>query len=227
MKVLLVEDDARLAEAIHQALEEDGHRVQISRRGDEGLEWIKSDQFDAVVLDLTLPEMNGFEVLKKARRSEHRVPILILSARDAMSDVVRGLDLGADDYLSKPFQLEVLLARVRAVARRGPIAQPSSLRVGEFLLDRSKRILICSDEEILLTRKEFVLLELLMRRVNSAVTRDQLIEAGWGLDKEVSDSSIEFYIHSLRSKLRSRSDCCVIRTVRGFGYCLSATASHA
>ena len=112
------------------------------------------------------------------------------------------------------------------MARRGPIAQPSSLRVGELLLDRSKRVLVCGDREISLTRKEFVLLELLMRRANSVVTRNQLIEAGWGLDKEVSDSSIEFYIHSLRSKLRTRSDRCVIRTVRGFGYCLSAAASH-
>ena len=113
MNVLLVEDDSRLAEAIHQALEEDGHRVQISRRGDEGLEWIKSNHFDAVVLDLMLPGMNGFEVLKDARKSEHRVPILILSARDAMSDVVCGLDLGADDYLTKPFQLKVLLVACR------------------------------------------------------------------------------------------------------------------
>ena len=226
MNVLVIEDDRRLADAVHQGLAEDGHQVHISRQGDEGLSLIQSNHFDAVVLDLMLPIMDGFTVLQKARISEHRVPILILTARDSMADIIRGLDLGADDYLTKPFQLEVFLARVRAVGRRGPIAQPSALRVGGCLLDRSKRAVVRDGEDIPLTRKEFVLLELLMRRANSVVTRDQLIEAGWGYDKDVSENSIEFYIYSLRSKLRTRKGESMIRTVRGHGYYLSAVEAH-
>jgi two-component system copper resistance phosphate regulon response regulator CusR len=226
MNVLVIEDDRRLADAVHQGLAEDGHQVHISRQGDEGLSLIQSNHFDAVVLDLMLPVMDGFTVLHKARTSEHRVPILILTARDSMADIIRGLDLGADDYLTKPFQLEVFLARVRAVGRRGPIAQPSTLRVGGCLLDRSKRAVVRDGEDIPLTRKEFVLLELLMRRANSVVTRDQLIEAGWGYDKDVSENSIEFYIYSLRSKLRTRKGESMIRTVRGHGYYLSAVEAH-
>lgn len=226
MNVLVIEDDRRLADAVHQGLAEDGHQVHISRQGDEGLSLIQSNHFDAVVLDLMLPIMDGFTVLQKVRTSEHRVPILILTARDSMADIIRGLDLGADDYLTKPFQLEVFLARVRAVGRRGPIAQPSALRVGGCLLDRSKRAVVRDGEDIPLTRKEFVLLELLMRRANSVVTRDQLIEAGWGYDKDVSENSIEFYIYSLRSKLRTRKGESMIRTVRGHGYYLSAVEAH-
>jgi DNA-binding response OmpR family regulator len=225
MNVLVIEDDRRLADAVHQGLVEDGHQVHISRQGDEGLSLIESNHFDAVVLDLMLPVMDGFTILHKARASEHRVPILILTARDAMADIVRGLDLGADDYLTKPFQLEVLLARIRAVARRGPIAQPSALRVGDCLLDRARRAVVRDAEEIPLTRKEYVLLELLMRRANSVVTRDQLIEAGWGYDRDVSENSVEFYIYSLRSKLRTQEGDSMIRTVRGLGYCLSAAKS--
>ena len=118
MNVLVIEDDRLLADVVHQGLAEDGHQVHISRRGDEGLSLIECNHFDAVILDLMLPVMDGFTILRRARISEHRVPILILSARDSMADVVRGLDLGADDYLTKPFQIEVLLARVRAVAQR-------------------------------------------------------------------------------------------------------------
>lgn len=226
MNVLLIEDDHRLAGVVRQGLAEDGHQVHTARRGDEGLSLIGSCHFDAVVLDLMLPVMDGFTVLQRARQSEHRVPILVLTARDSMADVVRGLDLGADDYLTKPFQLEVLLARVRAVGRRGPIAQPSVLRAGDCVLDRSRRVVIRKGEDVPLTRKEYVLLELLMRRANSVVTRDQLIEAGWGYDRDVSENSVEFYIHSLRSKLGPRNDASMIRTVRGLGYCLSASAAH-
>ena len=227
MNVLLVEDDRRLADAVLQALEEDGHQIHIARRGDEGLGMIESDHFDVVVLDLMLPALDGFQILERVRHSGHRVPILVLTARDSIRDVVRGLDLGADDYLTKPFQLEILLARVRAVARRGPIPQPSSLRAGGFMLDRGKRVLIRGNDEIHLTRKEFVLLELLMRRANSVVTRDQLIEAGWGFDKDVSENSIDFYIYSLRSKLNSCSETSLIRTVRGLGYCFTSVEVHA
>jgi DNA-binding response OmpR family regulator len=152
---------------------------------------------------------------------------MILTAKDSTADIVRGLDLGADDYLTKPFQIEIFLARVRAIARRGPIEQFAALRVGDYLLDRSKKALIREGELVPLTRKEYVLLELLMRRANSVVTRDQLVEAGWGYDKDVSENSVEFYIYSLRSKLRTQQNANVIRTVRGFGYCLTDAGQNA
>jgi two-component system copper resistance phosphate regulon response regulator CusR len=227
MNVLVIEDDRRLADVVHQGLAEDGHQVHVSRRGDEGLSLIESNHFNAIVLDLMLPIMDGFTILHKVRASKLRVPILILTARDSMADVIRGLDLGADDYLTKPFQIEVLLARVRAVGRRGPIAQFATLRAGDCVLDHSKRVLVREGEVVPLTRKEYVLLELLMRRANSVVTRNQLVEAGWGYDKDVSENSVEFYIHSLRSKLRTHKNENLIRTVRGFGYCLTDVDPHA
>jgi DNA-binding response OmpR family regulator len=225
MNVLLIEDDRRIAHVIHQGLTEDGHQVHAAYDGVDGLDLIQSGHFDVAILDIMLPGMDGFTVLRKARAEGSAVPILILTAKDAMPDIVRGLDLGADDYLTKPFLLEVLLARVRAVSRRGPISQPSVLKVGNCVLDRSKRVVLRNGEEIPLTKKEFLLLELLMRRAHSIVTRDQLIEAGWGYDADVKDNSLEFYIHSLRAKV-SPGDCpSLIRTVRGLGYSMSAASS--
>jgi two-component system copper resistance phosphate regulon response regulator CusR len=223
MNVLIIEDDKRIAHAIQQGLSEDGHQVHAAHNGFDGLSLIESEHFDAAVLDVMLPGMDGFTVLSRARAAGSAVPILILTAKDSMSDVVRGLDLGADDYLTKPFLLEVLLARVRAVSRRGPISQPSILKVGNCTLDPNKRALLREGNEIHLTRKEFVLLELLMRRANAVVTRNQLIQAGWGYDADVRDNSLEFYIHSLRAKISPPGFPTLIRTVRGLGYSMSAT----
>jgi two-component system copper resistance phosphate regulon response regulator CusR len=188
-----------------------------------GLSLINSEHFDAAVLDVMLPGMDGFTVLKRARDGGSALPILILTAKESIPDIVLGLDLGADDYLTKPFHLEVFLARVRAVGRRGPISQPSVLKVGNCTLDRNRRALLRDGDELPLTKKEYALLELLMRRVNGVVTRDQLIEAGWGYNADVRDNTLEFYIHSIRTKVSRPGAPSLIRTVRGFGYSMSTT----
>lgn len=224
MKLLVIEDDRRIAGVLQQGLTEDGHVVFVSHRGDDGLELMESQYFDMVVLDVMLPGRNGFSILQHARQAKVSVPILMLTARDSMSDVVRGLDLGADDYLAKPFQLEVLLARVRAMSRRPHASLLDQIIVGELVLDRGQKLLRRRDVEIPLTRKEYVLLELLMRRTRQVVSRNELIEAGWGYDAEVSDNSVDFYIHSLRSKINVRGQPDLIRTVRAQGYALSVVS---
>ena len=221
MNVLVIEDDKRIAGILQQGLAEDGHSVFLSHRGDEGAELIASEHFDVVVLDVMLPGMDGFSILKRARTTKCDVPILMLTAKDSMPDVVRGLDLGADDYLTKPFQLEVLLARVRAVSRRGHGASSNDLAVGDLVLDRGQRMARRAQRAIALTKKEFTLLELLMRRANQVVTRDQLIEAGWGYDADVRDNTIDFYISSLRSKIDAKGEPSMIRTMRSLGYAVA------
>lgn len=224
MKLLVIEDDRRIAGVLQQGLTEDGHTVFVSHHGDDGLELIESQYFDVIVLDIMLPGRDGFSILKQARHARCTTPILVLTARDGMADIVRGLDLGADDYLTKPFQLEILLARVRAMGRRGQVPLLDQLRVGDLVLDRSQRLLLRGDLAISLTRKEFVLLELLMRRPQQVISRNELIEVGWGYDAEVSDNNVDFYIHSLRSKINVEGQPSMIRTVRAQGYALSAAS---
>ncbi len=224
MNVLVVEDERRLAALLKQGMTEDGHTVFLCGHGDEAADLIESQHFDVAILDIMLPGTDGLTVLAQVRSRHCDVPILLLTARDAMPDVVRGLDLGADDYLTKPFQLEVLLARVRAISRRGHIVAANDLAVGELMLDRSQRQVRRGDRAIALTKKEFVLLELLMRRAGQVVLRDQLVEAGWGHDADVSNNSIDYYISSLRSKIDVGDGESLIRTVRSLGYSLAVLA---
>jgi DNA-binding response OmpR family regulator len=201
---------------------EDGHQVELSYRGDEGRDLIDSEHYDVVVLDVMLPGLDGFNVLKHARSVKQSLPILMLTARDSAMDVVRGLDLGADDYLPKPFHLEIFLARVRAVGRRGHLPRHPQLSIGNLTLDRNSRMVLREGEELVLSKKEYAMLELLMRRVNRVVTRDQLIEAVWGYDSDVSDNTIDVCMHSLRAKIDSRNRPSLIRTIRSFGYMASS-----
>jgi DNA-binding response OmpR family regulator len=219
MNVLVVEDDKRIAYVLEQSLTEDGHRVFVSHRGDEGADLMVSSHFDLVVLDIMLPGIDGFTILRRIRSQKCTVPVLVLTARDEMPDMVRGLDLGADDYLTKPFQLDNLLARVRAIGRRGHKASDNNIVAGEITLDREQRLIKRGAEEIALSRKEFLILDLLMRRMNKAVPRSQIIETGWGFDADVSDNSVEFYVSSLRSKIDQEGRPSFIRTVRTIGYC--------
>lgn len=168
-----------------------------------------------------LPGMDGLSILTQVRKKKYHTPILLLTAKDSMPDVVRGLDSGADDYLTKPFQLEVLLARVRALSRRRTTTTSNDLCAAGLTLDRNQRIVRRDKKLISLTKKEFILLELLMRKVEHVVTRDQIIEAGWGHDAEVSDNNIDYYISSLRSKVDEGNGHSVIRTVRSLGYTLA------
>jgi DNA-binding response OmpR family regulator len=220
MNVLVIEDDNRIADLVQRALTEDGHRVAVSHNGREGADMLLSGRFDAALLDILLPEMDGFQVLSKVRAKHCKTPILVLTAVDAVPKIVHAFDMGADDYLVKPFILEILLARVGAIARRIATTQPPTTGAAGVTLDRSRRIAIRHGKEIALTRKQFELLDILIRHHGLITTREQLIEAGWGPTADVKENTLDVYIHGLRSKLEDQSDRGqpLIRTVHGSGY---------
>jgi DNA-binding response OmpR family regulator len=221
MNVLVIEDDNRIASLVDRALTEDGHSVAVSNNGREGAEMLLSGGFDAALLDILLPEMDGFEVLRQIRTRHCKTPILVLTAVDAVPKIVEAFDLGADDYLVKPFILEILLARVGAIARRIASSEPIVNKVGNVTLDRSRRIAVRNGKEIALTRKQFELLETLMRHRGLITTREQLIEAGWGQAADVKENTLDVYIHGLRSKLENGFDeGPLIKTIHGSGYML-------
>ena len=221
MNVLVIEDDNRIASLVDRALTEDGHHVSLSNNGREGAGMLLSGRFDAALLDILLPEMDGFEVLRQIRTRHCKTPILVLTAVDAVPKIVEAFDLGADDYLVKPFILEILLARVGAIARRIASTEPTVNKVGDVMLDRGRRIVVRNGKEIALTRKQFELLETLMRHRGLITTREQLIEAGWGHAAEVKENTLDVYIHGLRSKLENDSDeGPLIKTIHGAGYML-------
>lgn len=219
MNVLVIEDDNRIASLVDRALTEDGHSVAVSDNGREGAEMLLSGKFDTALLDILLPEMDGFEVLRQVRTRDCKTPILVLTAVDAVPKIVEAFDLGADDYLVKPFILEILLARVGAIARRIASSEPTVNKVGDVMLDRSRRIAVRNGKEIALTRKQFELLAILMRHRGLITTREQLIEAGWGHAADVKENTLDVYIHGLRSKLENGSDeGPLIKTIHGSGY---------
>ncbi len=220
MNILIVEDNKRIGNILRQGLMEEGYQVVLSERGDEGRDLLLGAPFDVAVLDVMLPGLDGFSVLQQVRAQKCDVPVLMLTAKDTMPDIVNGLNLGADDYLTKPFQIQVFTARVRAVARRRPVLAPMRLTAGELVLDTTNRSVMRGEHSISLTKKEYALLELLMRRKNQLVTRNQVREVGWSCDSDVSDSSIDFYIHSVRSKINRKGEEGLIRTVRSLGYTL-------
>jgi DNA-binding response OmpR family regulator len=220
MQVLVVEDERRMAELLRQGLEEEGHSVILAMDGKEGLAMAESHAFDAIVLDVMLPGMDGFSIAKKLRASRNQTPILMLTARDATEDMVAGLNLGADDYLVKPFSFDVLLARLRAVSRRGPIPQPVHLQVQDLLLNPASREVARGSRRVALTRTEYSLLELLMRRAGRVVTRESLIQAVWGFDSDVRSNTLDAFIRLVRDKVDVAGEQKLIHTVRGVGYCL-------
>jgi DNA-binding response OmpR family regulator len=221
MNVLVIEDNKRLRNVLRQALVEEGHQVTISERGDHGRDLLLEAHFDVAVLDVMLPGLDGFSVLEQIRADRCDTPVLMLTAKDNLPDIVRGLHLGADDYLTKPFHVQVFTARVRAVGRRGPAIRPDLLSIDDLTLDRSSYRVTRGDVPVALTRKEFAILELLMSRPNQVVTRDQLRSAAWSHDADVSEASVDFYMHRLRSKLDEKGAESLIRTVRALGYTIA------
>jgi len=222
MQVLVVEDERRMAELLRQGLEEEGHSVVIAADGRDGLAMAESHSFDAILLDVMLPGIDGFSVARRLRASRNQTPILMLTARDTNQDVVASLNLGADDYLVKPFAFDVLLARLRAVSRRGAIPQPVPVQVQDLSLDPASREVIRAGRRIALTRTEYGLLELLMCRAGRVVAREHLIEAVWGFDADVRGNTLDAFIRLLREKVDVAGCGKLIHTVRGIGYCLRA-----
>jgi two-component system, OmpR family, response regulator len=218
MRVLLVEDELRMAAAISRALRAEGIVADVANTGARGTAMAHGDQYDVLILDIMLPDFDGVEVCRRLRRDDVWVPIIMLTARDAIEDRVRGLDQGADDYLTKPFSLAELLARLRALARRGPVARPAILVVGELRLDPATRQVWRGDAEILLSAREFSLLETFMRRPGQVLSHLQLLDAAWDLGYEQRSNVVEVYVRYLREKIDRPFGLRSLETVRGFGY---------
>jgi two-component system, OmpR family, response regulator len=216
--VLVVEDDVRMAAAIRRGLRYEGLVVDVVGDGEQALREVAATEYDAVVLDVMLPGLDGFETCRRLRVDGIWVPVLMLTARDAVEDRVRGLDGGADDYLTKPFSLAELTARLRALARRGPVERPTILEVGDLRLDPATREVWRGDAEIQLSAREFALLETLMRRPSIVFTQTQLLESAWDLGYEQRSNVVEVYIRYLREKIDRPFDVHSIETVRGAGY---------
>lgn len=220
MRVLVVEDEPSMAELLRQGLEEQNHVVTLARDGYEGLSAAEMDCFDAIVLDVMMPGVDGIEVARRLRKGGVETPILMLTARDAVQDIVKGLDAGADDYLTKPFSLKVLLARLRAVARRSARPPIATLRVDDLELETASRTVSRRGRRIVLTATEFRMLEFLMRRPGHAASRSSIIEAVWGFDGDVEPNTVDAFIKLLRDKITVPGQPKLIHTVRGYGYIL-------
>ena len=218
MRVLVVEDEVKMAALIRRGLREDGMLVDVAVRGEDALWMAGSTEYDAVVLDVLLPGIDGFETCRRLREDKVWSPVLMLTARDAVEDRVAGLDGGADDYLTKPFSFAELSARLRALARRGPVERPVTLEVGDLRLDPATRQVWRGETEIALTAKEFSLLEAFMRRPGEVLSRFQLLEHAWDYEYENRSNVVDVYVRYLRRKIDRPFDAESLETVRGAGY---------
>jgi len=221
VRILVVEDESSMAALLRQSLTEAGHAVEIASTGEAALTWADRAHYDAIVLDVMLPDIDGFEVCRRLRRWQVPAPILLLTAKDAVEDRVAGLDAGADDYLVKPFALAELTARLRALARRPAVPLDAVLEAGDLRLDPAERRVWRGGEEVRLTNKEFGVLEVLMRRANRLATRSAIAEYAWDVDFPVSSNVIDVHVRALRDKLGAAR----IETVRGVGYRLRTTSA--
>jgi DNA-binding response OmpR family regulator len=221
MRVLIIEDDRPMTELLRKGLQEEGHTVSIALEGRAGLDLAESFQFDVIVLDWMLPELEGLEVARRLRKSGSATPILMLTARDAVPDIVKGLDAGADDYLTKPFSFAEFLARLRALGRRPSATAPTlRLETAGLTLDPDTRRVFRARHEIHLTPTEYRLLEFLMRRSGRPASRRAIVEAVWGLEAEVEENTLDAFVRLLRTKVDQGHKQRLIHTVRGFGYCV-------
>jgi two-component system OmpR family response regulator len=218
MRALLVEDDVRMAAALRRGLRAHGVVADVAPTGDEALGIAQASAPDVIVLDVMLPGMDGFEVCRRLRDAGVWTPIVMLTARDSVDDRVRGLDAGADDYLTKPFSLAELLARLRAVARRGAVERPTELRVGDLRLDPATRRVWRGTDEVHLSAREFALLETFMRHAGQVLSQLQLLDSAWEYDYENRSNVVEVYVRYLREKIDRPFGVSSIETVRGAGY---------
>lgn len=218
MKLLIVEDEGRMAELLRKGLTEDGHTATCASDGAEGLALAQAYEFDVIILDVMMPKLSGYEVAKRLRREKVRTPILMLTARDSVPDIVRGLDMGADDYMTKPFSYDELVARLRAMKRRALAAEDTHLQVADLVLDPASREVSRGAQRVSLTRTEYNLLERLMYRAGKVVSRRSLIESVWGYDREIEENTLDAFMHLLRNKVDPPGNTKLIHTVRGIGY---------
>jgi DNA-binding response OmpR family regulator len=222
MRLLVVEDEPEMADLLRKGLEEENHRVVLASDGRAALELAKNYDFDAIVLDVMLPALDGIAVTRQLRESRRQTPVLLLTARDAVGDIAEGLDGGADDYLTKPFSFVELLARLRAITRRIPAGPASTIQVADLLLDPVGRQVFRSGRPIQVTATEFRLLEFLLRRAGRVVSRNAIAEAVWGFDENIELNTVEAFISLLRSKIDRNFEPKLLHTVRGFGYAIRA-----
>ena len=218
MRVLVVEDEGRMAALLQRGLQEEGYAVDLAATGEDGIWLATENAYDAVLLDVLLPDLDGFEVCRRLRDAGRWAPILMLTARDAVPDRVNGLDAGADDYLTKPFAYPELLARLRAVIRRGPHERPAAISVGDLSLDPATKEVRRGVRQVPLTHKEFALLEYFMRYAGEVLTRTQILEHVWDFAFDGDSNVIEVYVRYLREKVDRPFGRQSLETVRGVGY---------
>jgi len=222
MRILVIEDEKKVARFIKKGLEEEGYAVDLAFDGEEGLAMVLDQVHDLIILDIALPKIDGLQVLKKLRERKVPAPVLLLTVRATIEDKVLGLDSGADDYLTKPFAFQELLARIRALLRRKAEVGPPLLRVEDLVLDPARHLVTRGGERIDLTSKEFALLEYLMRNADRVVTRAMISEHVWSYDFDTETNVIDVYVNYLRRKIDSGGEKKLIHTVRGSGYVLKS-----
>lgn len=218
MRVLVVDDEVRLADGIRRGLEAEGFAVDVAHDGVEGLWYARENEYSAILLDIMLPGMSGYAVCRTLRDEENWTPVLMLTAKDGEWDEVEGLDTGADDYLTKPFSFAVLLARLRALVRRGATARPATLSVGDLVLDPARKTVARAGEPVDLTTREFAVLEFLLRHAGEVVSKAQILAGVWDFAFDGDPNIVEVYIGHLRAKVDRPYGRTSIRTVRGAGY---------
>jgi two-component system OmpR family response regulator len=227
MRVLVVEDEPKMAALIARGLREEGHAADIAGAGEDAIWMVEAAPYDAVVLDVMLPGIDGFATVRRLRERDVWVPVLMLTARDAIEDRVGGLDSGADDYLTKPFSFAELLARLRAIVRRAPGERPTTVEVGELRLDPAAHRVWRGDDEVELSTREFALLELFMRRPGIVLSRLQLLDGAWDMAFESQSNVVDVYVRYLREKIDRPFGRESLETVRGVGYRLRADGGAA
>jgi DNA-binding response OmpR family regulator len=222
MNILVVEDEPEMASLLERGLREELYDVRVANDGRSALQLSESEPFDVILLDLMLPQINGIDVARRLRQRNHRTPVLMLTARDALNDVIKGLDAGADDYLTKPFSFQELLARIRALIRRSEPVQKNVIEVDDLVLDVPSYRAFRSGRELHLSQTEFRLLELLARHRARVVTRHEILESIWSNRREVEENTLDAFVRLLRKKVDNGPEPRLIQTHRGFGYSLGA-----
>lgn len=218
MKLLVIEDDRAIVEALKEGLEDESYAVDVAYDGDEGLRSAMADDYDVIILDVMMPELNGYEVCCELRKAGKKTPVLMLTAKDQGRDIVEGLDTGADDYLAKPFDFDVLLARIRALLRRPSDKKDEVLTVGDLTLDPATKKVMRAGKDIKLTAKEYAVLEYLMRHQGEVKSKETIISHVWDFDADVLPNNVELFIMFIRRKVDKPFGTSLIHTVPGFGY---------